>query len=574
VPCPETPFTCVTLDVPIDHLEGTDGATIQVQFAVLPAEASHGAFVTVVGGPGGSGIDESVWMMDQIPPEIRDRFDLVFFDQRGVGLFEDPVCPEADETGAVALGDRPDWETQVDVARQYVTDCVEEMGNPGVLGYLGTEQAIHDLESFRQTMGYDRLSLWGQSYGTSFAQAYATEFPDHVERLVLDGTIDRTRDWIQTVGDDAEGQEQTLDFVFTACNQDPTCSGDMGMPAAKVYQRLLGQLEVEPAVVEYPVADDLTEERLLTAGDLSALAYGNVYSEVDRVLFLRALAAAAQRHDLLPLYRLAEADSGSVSSVLNLTVNCMDLALPGESPAEEIANLRRARAAAAVSDRWLYEIPLRCVFWPHVDHQRGPTPPFESPKIPTLVIAATADPATPYRHGVAVSEQAEQGHLLRVDGGSHVMFGRGHQCVDSAVIAFVIDGTGPDSQSCPVPIISNYEPILPSRSNQVRLEDLMAAIDDAINWFPSRLVWDGLEDLEVLCDHGGSVELRDNGYSIDISIDHCGFTDGIEVYGKAEWGYERGVTYLDVLSLSGTDCSYRYREDWETGKAEVDQRCR
>jgi hypothetical protein len=102
----------------------------------------------------------------------------------------------------------------------------------------------------------------------------------------------------------------------------------------------------------------------------------------------------------------------------------------------------------------------------------------------------------------------------------------------------------------------------------------MAAIDDAINWFPSRLVWDGLEDLEVLCDHGGSVELRDNGYSIDISIDHCGFTDGIEVYGKAEWGYERGVTYLDVLSLSGTDCSYRYREDWETGKAEVDQRCR
>ncbi len=54
--CPDSVFTCVTLDMPMNHFDPADERTIPVTFAVLPATGdSLGAFVTATGGPGSSG---------------------------------------------------------------------------------------------------------------------------------------------------------------------------------------------------------------------------------------------------------------------------------------------------------------------------------------------------------------------------------------------------------------------------------------------------------------------------------------------------------------------------------------
>ena len=38
-------------------------------------------------------------------------------------------------------------------------------------------------------LGVDKIALWGTSYGTKLALAYALAYPTHVERLLLDSVL-------------------------------------------------------------------------------------------------------------------------------------------------------------------------------------------------------------------------------------------------------------------------------------------------------------------------------------------------------------------------------------------------
>ena len=97
--CEDSAFTCVTLDLPVNHFDPSDDRTLAVTFAVLPASgARQGAFVVAVGGPGGSGLEEADWRFEDFGPAIRERFDIVFFDQRGVDMGEELTCPDTDES--------------------------------------------------------------------------------------------------------------------------------------------------------------------------------------------------------------------------------------------------------------------------------------------------------------------------------------------------------------------------------------------------------------------------------------------------------------------------------------------
>ncbi len=177
-PCPdESEFTCVTLAMPLDHFNPSDTRTIQVTFAVLPATGNRkGMFVTATGGPGTSGIAVADSYTAAFDPSIPRRFDIVFFDQRGVALSGGLTCPDAaaayyqTDTRAVT----PQQEAAVkNAARTFSRDCVSEMGNPEILPYLGTQQAVADLDRFRQLMQDEKLWLYGESYGTQYAQTYA-----------------------------------------------------------------------------------------------------------------------------------------------------------------------------------------------------------------------------------------------------------------------------------------------------------------------------------------------------------------------------------------------------------------
>ena len=91
-------FTCVMLENPLNHFATDDGRVIDVTFAVLPAanpELRKGIFVVATGGPGSSGILSADYYASGYDQAILDHFDIVFFDQRGMGLSGNLTCLEA-----------------------------------------------------------------------------------------------------------------------------------------------------------------------------------------------------------------------------------------------------------------------------------------------------------------------------------------------------------------------------------------------------------------------------------------------------------------------------------------------
>lgn len=87
-------LTCVTITVPLDHFDPASTETIKVVFGVAPARGERkGMYVQALGGPGGEGISQA-WL-DSFPPEVKERYDIVYYDQRGVGLSSPLECKNA-----------------------------------------------------------------------------------------------------------------------------------------------------------------------------------------------------------------------------------------------------------------------------------------------------------------------------------------------------------------------------------------------------------------------------------------------------------------------------------------------
>ena len=60
---------------------------------------------------------------------------------------------------------------------------------------MTTEDVARDLDSIRAAFGVAKINYYGFSYGTYIGQVYATLFPGHFRRMVLDSTVDPTGVW-------------------------------------------------------------------------------------------------------------------------------------------------------------------------------------------------------------------------------------------------------------------------------------------------------------------------------------------------------------------------------------------
>jgi len=573
--CPESEFTCVTLEMPLDHFGPADGRSIPVTFAVLPASGeSLGVFVTATGGPGSSGIAVADWYTSALDPAIPESYDIVFFDQRGLGLSGGLSCPTAAVSYYrvdILTGLGIDWETLVDASATFAEQCVDEMDETEVLPYLGTDQAASDLEVFRETLGYETMVLYGESYGTQLAQTYAAAHGDHLSRMVLDGAVDLTLDGFTFFEQQAAAFGETLQATLDFCAEDSFCADDLNGDADAAYDRMASLLVESPVVGEFPLPDGGFEERSFGLGDLEVVASAQMYSEDDRMMFLRALAAYNGRQDIVPMLRLLYLSLGvdpgdqtiledpTYSDAIYYAVECIDYGYPGTTPEERSAAFLEMGAEVEVNRLGtLFYGDLPCAFWPVASTDSTRPGPLTAPGVPTIVLSSQADPATPYQQGVAISERLEDGYLISQPGGPHVLFGRGNPCPDDAVNAFILDGTPPVVTLCPGEVVGYYIPLLPTTPDQFdSIESLFDAVEFEIVYLPEYYWWDTVTDTAVGCHEGGTITLTAGDAGDRFLLDDCAFIEGLVLSGEGSYDYEEDIFTLDVRH--GTDdCVYRY----------------
>lgn len=583
VPCEESDFTCVTLTVPLDHDAPDSEATLDVTFAVLPATGpSKGLFVTVMGGPGYAGLEWAADYSSYFDPVLFENFDVVFFDQRGIGSSNGLDCPDA--SALFSLTDAhpvvaDEEQAYIDATRTFVESCVEEMEADDLLPYFGTVQAIHDLEAFRQSVGAPTMWLYGESYGTQFAQEYATAYPDALSGLILDGVVDLTLTGEEYYAEQTQAFNDTLTASLEACNADAACAADFGMDAVVFYDDLAAELLAASATLNYPLPSGRFESLPYTLGMLENSAYTAVYGRLERAVFVRALAAAA-RGDLLPLARLGYADLGlsPEPGPLDLrlaiehgdgaapyyVVECNDYHFYGDSTPDERAQAwlddGDVHEASVPRLSIIYYTDLPCLFWPVEGRAERPEP-FTGGDYTTFILNTSTDPATPVSNGFKVFSQLENAYMITQIGGPHVIFGREETCPDVTLTDWMVYGNLPPYNEfiCPGGVMSEYEPL-----SEVLPDDAAAmirAVDVEIQNLPEYRYWDVYTPLLIGCKWGGIMTVAATEDGERFAFAGCGFFAGFYIDGSGEWIYDVSFT-LDVTTCCAHvgEISY-YRDD-------------
>src|SRR6476646_7771421 len=175
---------CGTLSVPIDYAKpGGDVAQIaMVRFKATGQKI--GSLVVNPGGPGSSGVETAESMVTLLPQSIRERFDFVGFDPRGVGSSRPAVSCNSDADNDRLRADNIVEYTQAGVdhieneTKLFVQRCVDKMGKD-FLANVGTVNVAKDLDAMRQQLGDEKLTVLGYSYGTRIGATDAELFPDN-----------------------------------------------------------------------------------------------------------------------------------------------------------------------------------------------------------------------------------------------------------------------------------------------------------------------------------------------------------------------------------------------------------
>jgi len=441
-PC-EAGFECATVQVPVDYADA-GGTTLGLAVNRRDTgDSPLGALIVNPGGPGASGIDYAPQAAEQFGDSVLQSYDIVGFDPRGVATSDPVDC--LDDTGVdelVASDPDPDTAAEVDRLEDLLTDftagCVDDAGQ--LLPHLSTTDVARDLDIIREVVGDDRLHYYGASYGTFIGAVYAELFPEQVGRMVLDGAVDPSLGIDEVNKQQAVGFETALRAYVAACVEKPTCPlGDDLKTGIAGIQGFLDDLDAEP--VATGTDRELTES--LGYYGLALPLYAPMYwSLLDQAMTQAFVGDGSTLLALADAY-LQRTESGYASNNTEVisAVNCLD------DPSDAtVADIRKSipvfeRASPTFGAIFAWS-PLTCAKWPV--KPASPVPDIDGRGAsPIVVVGTTRDPATPYRWAQAMAEQLASGKLLTREGDGHTGYGMGNTCIDSAVDAYLVEGTVP-----------------------------------------------------------------------------------------------------------------------------------
>jgi pimeloyl-ACP methyl ester carboxylesterase len=433
---------CGTLPVPVDYSR-PDGARAQLALIRFPATGKKiGSLVINPGGPGESGVDTAADMVEDLPRQIRQRFDLVGFDPRGVGSSTPALRCNSDAQDDAERADpqvdySPAGVAHIEAAeKDFARRCLDAMGKE-FLANVGTVNVA---------LGDEKLTYLGYSYGTLIGSAYAEAYPSRVRAMILDGAVDPTVDPIESNIEQAASFQKAFDDYAADCSKSPHCPlGTDRAKAVTVYHGLVDPLVTTPAHTTDPRGLGYSDA---VTGTIDAMYSPSLWPDLTKGLTELAKGRGDTLLELADSYMQRDEDGHySNSSDAETAIACVDQP-PITDRAKVIEEDRRSREVAPFMSygQFTGNAPLdTCAFWP-VPPTSTPHTPSVSGLAPILVVSTTDDPATPYQAGVALARELG-GALLTFNGTQHTVVFEGDACVDGYATRYLVDLTLPPKGS-------------------------------------------------------------------------------------------------------------------------------
>ena len=436
-------FQCAKVTVPLDWSKPA-GDTITLAMIKLPASGKKiGSMLLNPGGPGVSSVEWFRGSPGALGSRVRQSYDAVAFDPRGVGQSTPIKClADSEVDGWLSADATPDSDAEatkvVDDAKKYGAECEERTG--ALLAHVDTVSVVKDMDVIRAVLGEKVVSYYGWSYGTFIGAWYAQLFPWRVGRMVLDGAVDPSLNAQQY----SEGQAQGFSRMGTAFVED--CLKDKGCPLRGTKEQAFAQLQTlvknaDSSPLPTSSGRELTQS-LMTTGMAMALYLPAFWPQLRDALTEAFKGQGDGLLDLADAYNERRPD-GTYAQTLQATgpIFCLDRT--------DTRSLAQVKADAA---SWAQKYPplgdtvawssLGCAVWPikpAVQPQELTAP--GAP--PILVVGTTGDPATPYEWAQSLAGQLSKGVLVTFKGEGHTAYRRGSKCIDTTIEDYLVAGTVP-----------------------------------------------------------------------------------------------------------------------------------
>jgi len=584
---------CATLTRPLDP-SGVVPGTVGVYFEFWPHTApgtAAGMLVATEGGPGFPATETREEYLALFEP-LRATYDVLIMDNRGTGRSGAVDCHALQQAPALT--------------ESVIGACGHSLGPRAAL--YSTALAADDLAAVLEALGVARIGLYGDSYGTYFAQVFTLRHPERLRALVLDGAYPLDGPDYPWYPHYAPAMREKFN---RACERSSECSAIPGNSMAHIAPAL-------KALREHPFeARVRTGESELTdfRADATALAIV-MFGSAPAYASVRETDAAARAFvagDRLPLLRLmaetraqvdsrdASHDPRAFSAGLAAAVSCgdppqiFDVTLGGR---ERIAARDRAIAQrkALLPDTYApftideyRRMPLdyafidECVDWP----ARTPAWPSATlvpdapyPDVPVLVVSGDLDNMTPVADGAAAAARFPAAHHVVIANGFHVN-ALGHsrsECGALLVRRFFANlSTEDDSCAAEVPAVrllprfarhaaelTAAAAIAGNQGDEAALKLVSAALltcEDVISRAQANGAGDGLGL------RGGTFTATALGAGYHLALREVRWTSDVAVSGEVEWPGRSGQVHATVTLSGAQDLHGELQLEWPEGVA-------
>lgn len=560
---------------PAGEVPGTIDVVYELYPQRDPTRPFEGTIVAVEGGPGYPSTGTRADYLALFEPLLATR-QLLLVDNRGTGRSAAVRCPALQRDAFYGPGT--------------VAACGRQLGATAAL--FGSALAADDLAAVLDALHIDRVDLYGDSYGTFFAQAFAGRHPERLRSVVLDAAY-------AVVGADPwypEAAPQARAAFDSACQQSPACAALPGRSMDRI-QALLQQLRAAPVSGTAPDGDGRPQPVTANAQGLAYVMFGNasgpvVYRELD------AAARAWAVGDTAPLLRLVAenqtaaysangaAQARAFSAGLFTAVSCADY--PQIYRMTDAPALRRQQAAEAIAaqqqhrpdvfapfsiDEFLampqdYSVVNLCTPWPvpSAAHPPGqPVPPGAAfPAVPVLVLSGTLDSLTPPAQGAQAAALFPEAQQVLVANSFHVTaLGDIDHCASTLVRRFV-ETLSPGDTACAAAVPAYHlVPAFATQASQLAVphaapgnqgsaSDLQTAAAAVLAAGDALARWWVNYDGDGVGLRGGTFAYTTAGPLTRFTLQGLRWTADVPTSGQVRWNIDSGQVQADLTLPGGT----------------------
>jgi pimeloyl-ACP methyl ester carboxylesterase len=412
-----------------ENRETGSGRTIDLNVVVVPALDSTSLeepLFDLAGGPGVAATAAAGFYANE-GKEYRRHRDVVLVDQRGTGN-SNPL------TAAPRTRSPQDYLTEM-YPVEYVKTLRKALEQRADLTQYTTSIAMDDLDDVRAWLGYDRINLFGLSYGTRAVLVYMRQHPDRVRSAILVGVAPT---YLKMPLHHARAAQRAMELLLEECASDTACH--QAFPQLKQeWEEVLARLGQEPARVEYSPPDKSAKVLVEIQRDIFAEKLRNrMYSRENAKGIPLIIHQAAQGDFASFLKDVIPADRSVpdfIADGMYLSVTCAE-----DTPFIDQDEARRANAGNPFGNYRVFQQIRACSMWPQGKIPDGYHQPVTS-NSPVLIFSGYMDPVTPPERGEEVASHLPNSRHVIIPHGGHGIEGLTNiECLDKLMLEFLSKG--------------------------------------------------------------------------------------------------------------------------------------